>query len=92
MLLEGRLWKCPQIANLRPGGNLLPARNEWGPYLAYEGIDVSCSDAELQAHIRGGREPGRLCPANPEPYEKDIHNIDFDIPDARRAAGGNRHP
>ena len=91
VLLEGRLWKCPQIANLHLAAEKfsLPARGEWAPYLAYEGIGVSCSDAELQAHIRGGPEPiCGMCPARAEPYEKDIHNIDFDIPDARRVERG----
>lgn len=91
VLLEGRLWKCPQIANLHLAGDkfALHARAEWAPYLAYEGIGADCSEAELQAHICGGPEPVcGMCPANPEPYEKDIHNIDFDLPDARRVERG----
>lgn len=91
VLLEGRLWKCPQIANLHLAGEKfsLDAREEWAPYLAYEGIGLNCSDEELQAFIRGGPEPiCGICPAKREPYEKDIHNVDFDIPDARRVERG----
>ena len=91
VLLEGRLWKCPQIANLHLAADKfsLQSREEWAPYLAYEGIEATCSDAALKAHLGRGPEPVcGMCPAHPETYEKDIHNVDFDIPEAVRVERG----
>jgi hypothetical protein len=83
VLLEGRLWKCPQTAALHLAAEkfALGARQEWAPYLAYEGLQVTASDAELAEFLgRGPEAVCGMCPANGEAYEKDIHNVDFDIP------------
>lgn len=90
VLLEGRLWKCPQIASLHVAAEKfgLHAQPEWAPYLAYRGIDADCSDAALQEHLGRGAEPVcGMCPAKAEAYEKDIHNIDFELPDVVRVEG-----
>jgi hypothetical protein len=87
VLFEGRLWKCPQTASLHLAAAKfsLQSREEWGPYLGYSGVDVTCSDEELAFHLTRGPEPVcGMCPAKPESYEKDIYNADFDIPDAVR--------
>ena len=91
VLMEGRLWKCPQISSLHLAAAKfgLHAQTEWQPYLAYQGIEVSCSDPELEAHLGRGAEPVcGMCPAKAEQYEKDIHNIDFDLPLAVRVERG----
>lgn len=98
VLLEGRLWKCPQTAalHLAAAKFSLDARKEWAPYLAYKGIDAAASDAELTAFLNRGPEAVcGMCPANGEAYEKDIHNVDFNIPDAVRVERDGtivRHP
>lgn len=57
--------------------------------MAYDGIGVTCSDAELEFHLKRGPEPVcGMCPANGESYEKDIYHADFDIPDALRVERG----
>jgi hypothetical protein len=87
VLLEGRLWKCPQTAalHLAAAKFSLDARAEWAPYLAYKGLPVTSSDEELADFLtRGAEAVCGMCPANGESYEKDIHNIDFDIADAVR--------
>ena len=91
VLFEGRLWKCPQTAGLHLAAEKfsLHSIEEWAPYLSYNGIDVTCSDDELRAHLKRGPEPVcGMCPINAETYEKDIYNADFDIPDALRVERG----
>jgi organic radical activating enzyme len=91
VLFERRLWKCPQTASLHLAAEKfsLQASEAWAPYLAYKGIDVTCSDDELHVHLKGGAEPVcGMCPVNPESYEKDIYNADFDIPGAVRVDRG----
>jgi hypothetical protein len=91
VLFEGRLWKCPQTASLHLAAEKfsLHEHDEWSPYLAYTGVDVTCSDEELDVHLNGGAEPVcGMCPANPESYEKDIYNADFDIAGAVRVERG----
>lgn len=91
VLLEGRLWKCPQAASLHLAAAKfgLGTQPEWAPYLAYQGIDVTCSDAELAERLgRSAESICGMCPAKGEPYEKDIHNIDFNLPDAVRVERG----
>jgi hypothetical protein len=87
VLLEGRLWKCPQTAalHLAAAKFSLDAQAEWAPYLTYKGLPVTSSDEELAEFLaRGAEAVCGMCPANGESYEKDIHNIDFDIADAIR--------
>jgi hypothetical protein len=91
VLFERRLWKCPQTASLHLAAEKfsLQASEAWAPYLAYKGIDVTCSDDELHVHLKGGAEPVcGMSPVNPESYEKDIYNADFDIPGAVRVDRG----
>ena len=98
VLLEGRLWKCPQTAalHLAAAKFSLGAQEEWAPYLAYKGLPVTSSDDELAAFLNRGPEAVcGMCPANGESYEKDIHNIDFNIADAVRVERDGtiiRHP
>jgi hypothetical protein len=91
VLLEGRLWKCPQIASLHLAAEhfSLQASEAWAPYLAYRGVDVGCSDAELEAFFaRGAESICGMCPAKGVPYQKDIHNVEFDMPDVVRVERG----
>jgi organic radical activating enzyme len=91
VLFDRRLWKCPQTASLHLAAEKfsLEANAAWAPYLAYKGVDVNCTDAELHAHLKGGAEPVcGMCPVNPESYEKDIYNADYGIPDVMRVERG----
>lgn len=67
-VFRGKLWKCPQLAYL----HALPfqLRPEWEPYLAYQPLPPSASDAELQEFVKRGPEPAcGMCPANPVSYQ-----------------------
>jgi hypothetical protein len=91
VLFERRLWKCPQTASLHLVADEfgLHSQKEWAPYLDYNGVDVTCSDDELNAHLKGGPEAVcGMCPVKPEVYEKDIYNTDFDIASALRVEPG----
>jgi organic radical activating enzyme len=87
VLLEGRLWKCPQAAALHLAAEKFSLQSDpdWAPYLGYRGIAVASSDEELLAFLQRGAEPVcGMCPASGETYQKDIYNLDFDRPDALR--------
>ena len=71
-LFRGKLWKCSAIAYLQlqkeTYQEISPA---WDPYLAYEPLDPSCSNAELLAFLRHEEEPiCNLCPTSPERFQK----------------------
>jgi radical SAM family protein len=71
-LFRRRLWKCPSIAYLKlhkeKYQNLDAA---WNPYLAYEGLDPSCSDEELEAFLLKKEEPiCGMCPTNRVKFDK----------------------
>ena len=73
VLLEGRLWKCPQTAALHLAAAKfdLQTSDEWRPYLAYDGIGVTASDTELYEFLNRGAEPVcGMCPTNGESYER----------------------
>ena len=91
VLLEGRLWKCPQTAALHLAAAKFgfEAQAEWAPYLAYQGIGIDAPEAALAEFLnRGAEAVCGMCPANGESYEKDIHNIDFDIAEVVRVERG----
>lgn len=82
-LFEGRLWKCPPLAYLK----LQKARygerfsSAWDPYLKYEGLPPSASDAELAEFLARKAEPWcAMCPA-------EVHTFPVanPLPGARRA-------
>ena len=93
VMYDGKLWKCPQISSLQIVADKFKLHDqpEWAPYLGYNGLEVTCSDAELSAHLNAGPEQiCGMCPAKPQSYEKDIHNIDFDQPGVVRVDRGGR--
>jgi hypothetical protein len=53
---ERRLWKCPPTASLHLAAEKFSPLSieEWGQYLAYDGIGVTCSDAELEFELKRG--------------------------------------
>jgi organic radical activating enzyme len=83
VLAENKLWKCPQIASLHHVADKFGLHDvpEWKPYLAYEGIPATLSDEDLARRVKTGPESiCGMCPVAAEHYEKDIHNIKFDLP------------
>jgi pyruvate-formate lyase-activating enzyme len=88
-LLEGRLWKCPQLGNLRLVAEKFELHRNpaWQPYLSYPGIGLEASDEQLAALLRQTSGPEQvcdMCPAVPQHYEKDIYNLNHDMPEAYR--------
>lgn len=75
-LLDGKLWKCPQIANLQKMREKLPILNEkeeWKPYFKYDGISPDCWDQDLEAFLKARAEPVcGMCPAKPVNYTKEV--------------------
>jgi uncharacterized Fe-S cluster-containing radical SAM superfamily protein len=88
-LIDNRLWKCPQIGNLHYVAEKFDLRENplWAKYLEYQGIGLDCTDDELQLWLRGRDGPEwicEMCPTHLENYEKDIYNVNFDLPDVFR--------
>lgn len=88
-LIENRLWKCPQIGNLHLVAEKFALHDNphWTKYLAYKGIAPDCSDDALQRWLRvraGPEAVCEMCPTQLDNYEKDIYNVDFDLPDVER--------
>ena len=84
-LFEGKLWKCPPLAYLRLQKEKYGAgfSSGWDPYLKYEGLAPSVSDAELQAFTaRKAESYCGMCPAqvhtfpvaNPLPSARKRHS------------------
>lgn len=71
-LFRGKLWKCSTIAYLQLQKETHPGISPaWDPYLAYQPLDPSASDAELAAFLRRQDEPiCNMCPAVPERFVK----------------------
>lgn len=88
-LVEGRLWKCPQIGNLPLVADRfgLGEKESWKPYLAYEGLGPEVDDATLGkwlAVTRGVEDVCAMCPVHLENYEKDVYNLNYDLPGVER--------
>lgn len=63
---EGHLWKCPQLAYLRPQlkkVNMLD-HPKWQPYLAYQPLPSTCTDDELNEFVH--REDESFCKMCPK--------------------------
>ena len=71
-LFKSRLWKCPPITYLRLQKETFPELSPaWNPYLAYDGLDSSCSDQELERFLAAEDEPiCGMCPARVEYFSK----------------------
>ena len=90
-LIENRLWKCPQLGNLHIVSEKFGLHKKipaWAENTSeYKGIGLESTDDELQQwlHERAGPEAVcEMCPANLDNYEKDIYNVNFDLPDVDR--------
>ena len=88
-LIDNRLWKCPQIGNLHIVAEKfsLNENPHWTRYLEYKGIGLEATDDELQQWLRERAGPEavcEMCPAHLDNYEKDIYNVDFDLPELDR--------
>jgi hypothetical protein len=72
-LFRGRLWKCSPITYLRLQKETFPTlSDEWDPYLAYDGLAATCTDADLSAFLDSEAEPiCGMCPSRPERFDKD---------------------
>ena len=74
-LHENRLWKCPPIAYLNTISERfkLNEKDDWKPYVGYEGIGLDATDEELKTFLSREEEPiCEMCPVNPETYIKTI--------------------
>jgi hypothetical protein len=88
-LIESRLWKCPQIGNLHLVAERFALHDNprWIKYLGYTGIGLDSSDDELQRWLRARSGPEaicEMCPTQLDNYEKDIYNVNYDLPDVER--------
>jgi hypothetical protein len=83
-LFEGMLWKCPPLAYLKLQKEKYGAglSSDWDPYLKYEGLAPSASDAELQAFMaRKAESYCSMCPAQVHTFP-----VANPLPSARKRA------
>ncbi len=76
----GRLWKCGPIMGLRSVLNRFGLEDspDWARYLAYEGLGLDASEEELHRFLAQGPENiCNMCPKEPQPYKKDIYNVNW---------------
>jgi len=81
-LVENKLWKCPQIANLHLVADKFKLNevSEWKRYLGYKGLSVGCSDEELNKFVNRKAEAiCSMCPSSLDNYEKDVRNVNFKL-------------
>ena len=80
-LFKGRLWKCSPIAHLKTIATKfnLDLKEEWKPYLEYDGLDINSSEAEIRAFLdREDESICGMCPAKSQNlYYKNISNKNF---------------
>ncbi len=70
-LFEGRLWKCAPAAYLQLQKRTHALDAAWDAYLKYEGLQASCSDAELLAFFEREDEAiCGMCPIQAAPFRK----------------------
>jgi hypothetical protein len=71
-LFRGRIWKCSTIAYLQLQKERYPALSRaWDQYLAYQPLDPSCNEEELQSFFAKEEEDiCTMCPAKPELFLK----------------------
>lgn len=70
-LSEGRIWKCAPLAYLGLQNRAFELSDKWQPYLKYQGLDPSCSDALLVEFFNKKAESVcGMCPSNPQPFIK----------------------
>lgn len=79
IIYKNRLYKCPPISMLETHANKygLTDDKDWETYLKYKGLDVECSEYELQGFVHNIFEPHpicAMCPANPvlKPQEEAV--------------------
>ncbi len=93
-LVDGRLWKCPQIGNLHIVGEKfgLGSKPEWAPYLAYKGLGLEATDKELVSFFTKSTEAVcGMCPSRLDNYRKDIQNVRFKMPGIERLEIASEH-
>lgn len=62
LLYNGKIYKCSSIALLaKTLADWHQTQFEWDPYLDYKGIDLNCSDIELDNFIKGFNTPESIC-------------------------------
>lgn len=66
-LFEGKLWKCGPLAYLKMQHERYQLSDQWQPYLKYQPLEPSCSDAELLEFVAREEESYcGMCPARPQ--------------------------
>ncbi len=67
-LHEGRIWKCAPLAYLPMQHARYGLGEAWRPYLAYQPLEATATDDEVEAFFRREDEPTcAMCPATPRP-------------------------
>lgn len=72
---DGKLWKCPVVAYWPRYRKMFPGvdKEAWRMFDEYEPLTLDATDVQVEAFVNRREEPVcSLCPANPEPFEKDI--------------------
>lgn len=68
-LYEGKLWKCAPLAYLGMQAQKYSLSAKWDPYLAYQPLEPTCSDAELDVFLAREDEAAcGMCPAVRQPF------------------------
>ncbi|MDA9121207.1 radical SAM protein [Flavobacteriales bacterium] len=66
-LFEGNIYKCSPITYLQLQKKKYSISEKWDPYLKYNPLTPTCSDAELSAFFAAEEEPiCTMCPAQPQ--------------------------
>lgn len=80
-LFDNKLWKCSPIAHLKTVARKfdLHEKEEWKPYLDYDGIDITSSEDQIREFLAKEDEPiCGMCPAKSQSlYYKNVSNKDF---------------
>ena len=75
IIYKNRLYKCPPISMVETQLNKSNQLEDtdWAPYLEYKGLDLNCTEDDLNNFIDNIRQPHSICsmcPANPQLKEQ----------------------
>ena len=69
-LHDGKLWKCAPLAYLGLQKAKYQLSSKWDPYLRYQPLEPTCTDAELDGFLAREDEAScAMCPAERRPFE-----------------------
>lgn len=76
-LVDGKIYKCPQIAYLQYMKKMNKTSPAFDPYLSYKPISYNATYSELEKFFHAASNPESvcgMCPATPEPITDDEKN------------------